>query len=107
MSKRQEVKVLDRAAELLAKGWCRGTYARDSKGNECMTTSPKAVTFCMVGALMRAAKDLKIKKDWNISCKLESEISALLDQHVPHFNDNNERTQEEVVDFLLNVRYSL
>ena len=35
--------------------WCRGSFARDKRGEECGTHDNEACAFCAIGALDRAA----------------------------------------------------
>ena len=35
--------------------WCRGSFARDKRGEECGTHDNDACSFCAIGALDRAA----------------------------------------------------
>jgi len=39
--------------DLIAKGWCKGTYAQDETGVACLVSSDRAVSFCLLGAAMR------------------------------------------------------
>lgn len=50
--------VLVRARELLEPGHCYGVYARDERGNEVGVGSQRARSWCMYGALQRAASEL-------------------------------------------------
>jgi len=47
--------ILMGAQALLQKGWCQKTLARDDAGQVTYYAGPDAVTFCMAGALFRAA----------------------------------------------------
>jgi hypothetical protein len=49
--------VLLAARELVAGGWTRHSWARDSKGEPVNIQSPDAVSFCVVGAVLRASGD--------------------------------------------------
>lgn len=52
------VEVLERAAALVAAGWTRGSYAKDAQGKDVCERAASAVTFCVLGAVRRAAWDL-------------------------------------------------
>jgi hypothetical protein len=44
---------LKAARKLVTKHWTTGELAIDCKGNECKPKSPKAVSFCALGAVQR------------------------------------------------------
>lgn len=49
--------ICTRAMELLSGGWCRGSYATDADGNRVFVTDRRAVRFCLLGAIRRAARE--------------------------------------------------
>ncbi len=51
-------KLLLRAAELVERGWTRGTAARDADGQKVRSTSPQATAWCVVSAMGRALCEL-------------------------------------------------
>jgi hypothetical protein len=51
-------KILLRAAELIEQGWTRGTAARAADGQKVRSTSPTAISWCVVGAVDRALHEL-------------------------------------------------
>lgn len=46
--------VLRAARALVEKGWTRGGYSHDAKGEQCSYTDPQAVEFCAFYAIVRA-----------------------------------------------------
>lgn len=46
--------VLNRAMELIQKGWTQGTLARDKRGRPVIIIDEKACAFCLIGAIRRA-----------------------------------------------------
>lgn len=51
--------VLHRAADLIEEfGWCKSVAARDSEGAKVSPLSNRAISFCLAGAITRAAADL-------------------------------------------------
>lgn len=52
--------ILTRASVLVAGGWAQGVLAVTADDRECDTKSPEAASFCVIGAIDRAAIDLKI-----------------------------------------------
>jgi len=51
-------KVLDRAATLLEQGWTKAAYGRTAEGFAVSALDPRAVRWCLVGAVTRAMADL-------------------------------------------------
>ena len=81
-------KIRLRAAELVDQGWCQGVTARDEKGHISWATSLAATSWCMFGALKRAAFEL-----------LGSEEAVAVSDGLgsnPHWNDAPGRTADEV-----------
>jgi hypothetical protein len=60
MAKPLQHQIIARAVELIADEthWTRGALARDQRGTPCCWDSQKALKFCAMGALARAASDL-------------------------------------------------
>jgi hypothetical protein len=54
--------VLERAAQLVTRGWCRCSLARRNWLIPVVVTSPAARRFCASGAIFRAAHDLGISE---------------------------------------------
>jgi hypothetical protein len=54
----REYVVLQEAKRLIEKGWAKETFARNAHGRPCHVFDRRAVAFCMVGAIERAAADL-------------------------------------------------
>lgn len=46
--------ILDRAADLIDRGWTRGSYARTDKGTPVSWVNPLATCFCAEGAVFLA-----------------------------------------------------
>lgn len=53
----QERKIIKEARKLIEKGWTQRAYAKDSRGDICDPHYQGARSFCLLGALKRAAKD--------------------------------------------------
>jgi hypothetical protein len=53
--------IVARGYDLLGEyGWCRGSYARDDLDKYVPVRDPRAVAFCSIGAINRAALDLGV-----------------------------------------------
>ena len=62
----QVLDVLKQARSLIAAGHCTETYARDRAGRRVQNWSDKAVSFCALGALLRASStEVPIEDRWH------------------------------------------
>jgi hypothetical protein len=52
---RETRRVLIAARRLIRKGWCKGAVARAKGGDMVDAGSPRAVRWCLMGALLRVA----------------------------------------------------
>lgn len=62
MKKNWRALVLDRALELIRKGWTKRVLARDARGRDVDIDSSDAKAFCALGAIERAEFELKAPK---------------------------------------------
>lgn len=53
--------ILERAAVVLHRGWCRGALARNARGKKVMPEAPEACAWCMAGAVFRARYELGVQ----------------------------------------------
>ena len=99
-------KILRRAAQLVARGWCQGAVARGKGGREVLVTAPSARKWCLAGAIMRAVHELSIQhgKRCGASCLCWSrQWGAFFGESAPglgwavDWNDAKERTGNQVV----------
>lgn len=51
--------VLKAALRRLEQGWCAGALARTYIGNPCAPTAPQAVSWSLLGALLRACAETR------------------------------------------------
>ena len=105
-----------KAHELLSKpgAWTQNTLARDHDGNAVTVDSPHACSWCIAGAIMRCYPLIKTP---TLIDKLKQELlptwkeSTLKQELLPTwkestafiigpYNDDPNRTQEEVVELL-------
>ena len=49
--------ILNKAAELVEKGWCQDTEARDARGTEVPWDHDSATKFCASGAIRKVANE--------------------------------------------------
>ena len=88
-----EKQIIARALEIIAeeRHWTRGALARTSRDQPCSWSDPKAVKFCAVGALNRAA--MEAVKGWGCSRALAAEelvmaASGRLGDKLAEINDD-------------------
>lgn len=88
-SRRQVSQVLRLARNLLVeRGWARGELAYDASGSPAHPESPQAVSFCAVGAVLRAAADLASPEWSNLALDV---LEELVDEDsIPEFNDRQD-----------------
>jgi hypothetical protein len=90
----------DKAWKLIeATGWCQGESAKDDRGRSIYARHPQACSFCLMGAI-----DL-VYDVGNYSKAFIKVLEAVnkLEQkrtYVSEWNDDPERTKEEVVNLL-------
>lgn len=96
--------VLDGAGELVKEGWTQGEWARDATGARVHPESTGACRFCMEGALKRAASKLEPDcraRRGNLvhgaTLAIERTLADELEGEIADWNDEEGRTQEEVV----------
>lgn len=93
-----QASILDKATEILRRGWCKGYMARDEYGHAVEIESPYARSFCFFGALHRASLELGYPTNPHSSyCDLVKTIHELEPEMVG-FNDSLAHNVEEVVN---------
>lgn len=90
-------RVRELAAQYVERGWTQGAYARSASSHRVAILSPRAVRFCMVGAIARAATDLAVA-EWPVCLAVMAELPPGAGLSV--WNDAPDRTQAEVVALL-------
>lgn len=109
ISKKKVNEVLERSAELVAKGWCQGSYAKDKNGERCHFTDRRAKSFCLSGAINKITNELVGNDDYKLAYRVTLTLGENLSAEAEapsSWNDSPDRTQQEVVDMLLHTRYA-
>ena len=90
--------ILRHARGLIEQGWTQGAFARDADGHGVNHRNSRAVCFCGVGAIRRAADDLRMPR------RLTAAAWKVLDDVCPDqellamgWQDEPGRTQSEVL----------
>ena len=108
-------KIYNEAYKLLStKGWTQGAFGRDKGGEDVFMRAgdsffnlkkayDRAVSFCLEGAVDKAGLNLKYKS----ADDANNYLWHFLDCAPAIFNDNKNRTVEEVLDLLDHARNSL
>ena len=100
--------ILTRARELLAHegAWAQGDFARDAHGNSCDANVARAASWCLVGALERAAYDSSDPEGAMLECAMFALAAAIGLDTLGVWNDAPGRTREEVLHLLDRVAWA-
>lgn len=83
------------------KGWTKEAGARDKDGNLIGVTSSKAASFCIVGALTRAANNFGgYSRVQRTKLRTEFKIQKITEYPVIFWNDHKAKNKQEVLDVL-------
>lgn len=90
------------AAELIEHGgWTQGAEARDANGNKVSALSDFACSWCAMGALRRVADSTRLTGADKIAVIAGLPLTPILSLHpLATFNDDRDRTKEEVINLL-------
>ncbi len=88
-------RILNDAADLVAKGWTQGNYAIDKNERNVAINDPPAASFCIHGALMRTTAEYEALNDAKMALRNHLGTDWLI-----AWNDDPSRTQQQVVDAL-------
>lgn len=93
------VGLLRRARVLLSfpRNWTQRTFATNSDGGEVSINSPTACRFCMLGAVMLAAREAH---DMNAYWSTNQALGYTIWGDPVAWNDNPKRQHKEVLDAL-------
>ncbi len=93
----KEQETVDKAINLIEKGWCQGSSARNVQDRPTDVLSSTAIRFCALGALYRTGKS---------TCYpvLRRNLSSIVNDAVSNWNDTPGRTKEEVIEALKKLR---
>ena len=110
--------VLERALALIRLGWTQGLFARDDRGRDVSSCHSRAVCWCLMGAVRRAAFDLWPELGAVTWAGLLDDTTRALVSVVPPeqltaglspgdqligWNDNRQRTVAEVYGVLVSA----
>lgn len=82
--------------------WTQGAAARFSNGKDAYATDPKAVKFCLLGAISkscgwREGNSVGAKFSRKLTVKICAKVEKhIKDSSIVHWNDNKERTFEDI-----------
>jgi len=81
MSKSLQRAIIERAIELMKKGWIQGYEAVDEEGRDVPPQSDKARAFCAVGAIRRASCEFLGKNKWRATAmRIERACDAVANE---------------------------
>lgn len=92
------VEVVRGAIELIQKGWTQKALARNEGGWTVSPTHEGACTWCIEGALFKAKWDLFPDKEDEHLDPMASRLVAFFRAPISEWNDQEDRTQSEVVE---------
>jgi len=103
--------LLERVEERLRLGWCQGSSGRDAEGNPVRADSPKAVKWCLSGALALEGS-LFVKEHEGDDTAYESykiAACALTDETLDYGSREsyNDAAGRQLADVLLLVRCAI
>lgn len=90
------VELLKGARALIANGWTQRRMAENAARAPRLASAIDACHFCMVGALSRAADDAGIDSGDLLTAR--GFLEARVPGHIVDWNDDPERTQDEVIE---------
>jgi hypothetical protein len=89
---------LDKVAAKIEQGWTQEAFARDAKGNTVDSNSPKAVCWCLRGAMQEEeAGDAYYWVNRSLINALETKTGRV---NLTAFNDMPGRTKEDVLQLI-------
>lgn len=81
-------------SQYLEKGWTQGTFARDKDGNPVNEYNSSALCWCASGAISAA---FPMSYEIDLAVKLTKEIEKITKTKIVLWNDDEDRTHEEVI----------
>ena len=89
MSRPLKIQIVERARELIAdeQHWCRRHFGEDAHGFPVSPTSPSAIKWCGLGALIAAAYQLTCKADAAYQVGYQALLPRYGSATVIHIND--------------------
>ena len=89
--------ILIKARSLIEKGWTKGCFARDAKGDHVDPTESSACKWCTTGAIWRVVGyDGRVK--YQEACSVLDDLVCSDFNNVTQFNDYPETTQAGVLN---------
>lgn len=102
-------KIVLRAAELIDQGFCKYTQAKNAQGQRVSPCAEAAASWCIAGAIVRAEKEItgELAEPLYAWGAIESGMPKssiwqhmMLEGREAYWNNQNERTADEVSDYL-------
>jgi hypothetical protein len=92
--------LLHDAGELVEKGWCQGTEARDSSGHATDVTAASAASWSLLGALQATTVANPSTELQDIGDAVAALAELIVDPSLANWNDAATRTKLEVLRVL-------
>ncbi len=95
--------ILEKARELMRRGWCKYASARTRDGLETYPSDQHAVSFCASGACERVVSDQHYSSTKTFPASVDYNAAmmflcgALRTNSIPEWNDDPDRTKAQVL----------
>lgn len=102
-ARNRSIEIMKAARVILAepKHWTKGAMARDATGRPCTSNSPKAVCWCIEGAIEKATRsEMYVGTPGYLVAHLLTEKTDTQHFGVHVWNDDPSRTHAEVLELL-------
>ena len=96
-------KLLHDAGELVEKGWCQGTEARDASGRATDVRGSDAISWSLLGALQATTVSDPSTQVQDVGDAVAALAELIMDPSLASWNDAESRTKLEVVTVLRNA----
>ena len=95
--------IVQAAVARIERGWCQGAIARTAGGAECGAWSPKAASWCLMGAVDAAAMEVTGCEGDVDQVFRRLQDGGGVDEGLAAWNDAEGRTADEVLKRLKEV----
>jgi len=92
--------LLHDAGDLVEKGWCQGTEARDARGDAIDVTAAGATSWSLLGALQATTVANPSTELQDVGDAVAALAELIIDPSLAHWNDSDARTKLEVLGVL-------
>ena len=102
--------IFQKSLELVQKGWTQGAHARDAGGENVAVSSPKACSYCTIGAAYAGVLGKQETEETPAQTEDKRTMISILKgepelefRYIIDWNDATQRKQEDVVQLFKNI----